>query len=144
MKHLDMIAVIDPVQHKAIWAMLGPWSRQHQARFQANGTIMFFNNHYILGQSNHSQLVVVDPQKNEIVRQFSGTKRLSFYSDTKGSGETLPNGNIGILSTDEGRLLEITPQGKLVWSFDLNTPVSNVQYMEKGYFTPDFCSEIGC
>ena len=59
----------------------------------------------------------IDPLRREVVWEFHSTPDFPFWSRTGGANSQLPNGNILISETRQGRALEVTPDGEVVWTF---------------------------
>ena len=49
--------------------------------------------------------------------KYVGDPERPFETETCGSCQRLPNGNTLITESDNGRALELTPQGDVVWEF---------------------------
>jgi len=112
---VNVIAVIDLEAEVAAWAFRGRWRRQHQPTVLDNGRILLFDN----GGSRavNSRVIEFDPVTREIPWSYTGTHWDRFYSETCGSCIRLPNGNTLITESDNGRALEVTPDGTVVWEF---------------------------
>ena len=110
---LDALAVLDPGGEEIVWAATGSWRRQHQPTRLDDGGILLFDN---LGLGNgRSRVIEIDPRTLAIRWQHGG-----FYSKTLGSCQRLPNGNTLITESENGRALEVTRDGRVVW--ELNNP----------------------
>ena len=59
----------------------------------------------------------MDPRTDEIVWEYRSPDPPTFYSKTRGSNQRLANGNTQIADSDSGRVLEVTPDGDVVWEF---------------------------
>ena len=57
------------------------------------------------------------PAEAEIVWSFSGSGDTRFYSSHISGAERLPNGNTLVCDGKQGRIFEVTPQGKIVWDY---------------------------
>ena len=112
---VNAIAVIDLETEVAAWAFRGRWRRQHQPTVLDNGRILLFDN----GGSRalNSRVIEFDPVTREIPWSYTGTHWDRFYSETCGSCIRLPNGNTLITESDNGRALEVTHDGTVVWEF---------------------------
>jgi outer membrane protein assembly factor BamB len=98
-----------------VWARTGIWRKQHQPTFLDDGRLLLFDN---LGAGrDRSRVLELDPLTGETVWQFGGTRDADFFSKTLGSCQRLPNGNTLITESENGRALEVTPEGKVVWEF---------------------------
>lgn len=114
-RHQDRVAVFNWTRNEVVWAwgeteLSGP----HDAHMLDNGHILVFDNG--LGR-NASRGVELDPLTGKIVWQYQATPPTSFYTESKGSIQRLPNGNTLLAESDRGRALEVTPAGEPVWKF---------------------------
>ncbi len=112
---LDTLAIVDPDREEVVWARTGSWRRQHQPTFLDNGRLLLFDNRG--PGADRSRVVELDPLTGRIVWQWSGTREVDFLSKTLGSCQRLPNGNTLITESENGRALEVTPEGRIVWEF---------------------------
>jgi hypothetical protein len=112
---LDTIAVLDPERRTVVWARTGVWRRQHQPTFLDNGHLLLFDN--TGAGPGRSRVLELDPSTGRTVWQFGGKPGVDFFSKTLGSCQRLPNGNTLITESENGRALEVTPQGEVVWEF---------------------------
>ncbi len=115
-RNLNLTAVVDLSKEKVRWS----WGKEdlikpHDPSLLENGNIMIFDNGS--RRRKYSRALEVDPTRNEIVWEYYGSPRESFYSETRGAAQELPNGNILITESDKGRIFEITRSGKKVWEF---------------------------
>jgi hypothetical protein len=114
-RHLDTVAVLDPRSGEIVWALSEPWRKQHQPTVVGDGHLLVFDN---LGAGrNRSRVLELDPVSREIVWRYGGDRGNDFFSKTLGSCQRLPNGNTLITESENGRALEVTPEGELVWEF---------------------------
>lgn len=112
---LDTVAVLDPEREEIVWALTGPWRKQHQPTVLDRGTLLVFDN---LGAGpDRSRVLEIDPLTQEVLWQYGGDRDIDFFSKTLGSSERLPNGNTLITESENGRALEVTPDGTVVWEF---------------------------
>jgi hypothetical protein len=109
---LDTLAVLDPDREEIVWAATGSWRRQHQPTLLGDGGLLLFDN---LGAGGRSRVVEIDPRTLAVRWQYGG-----FFSKTLGSCQRLPNGNTLITESENGRALEVTRDGRVVW--ELNNP----------------------
>ncbi|MBS0563173.1 MAG: hypothetical protein JSR87_01415 [Proteobacteria bacterium] len=135
MRNINMLAVIDRTSHVIKWAQYGPWRDQHDPDFQADGTISVLSNNM---ERNRSTILEIDPRTNAVHDVFQGT---DFWFNTfiMGKHESLPNGNWLIASAMEGRVIEVTPAGKVVREFNniinatFNSVISSALFVPDGY-----------
>ena len=112
---LDALAIVDPDRQEVVWARTGSWRRQHQPTFLENGNLLLFDNRGPSGA--RSRVIEIDPLSGEVVWQFGGTPEADLFSKTLGSCQRLPNGNTLITESENGRALEVTRDGRVVWEF---------------------------
>jgi hypothetical protein len=114
-RELSLVLIVDP-RTKAVRWEFGPGviSHQHDATLLENGRILLFDN----GQASRaSRVIEVDPFTREIVWSYDGRPDDSFYSVFRGAAQRLPNGNTLITDSGNGRVIEVTPDGQIVWTY---------------------------
>jgi len=114
LRELDVIAIVDHETEKVTWAQSGMWSAQHQPTLLDNGNILLFDN---LGHNGRSKVIEFDPFTQEVAWSYTDSPGHPLYSKTCGSCQRLPNGNTLITESDNGRALEVNPDGLIVWEF---------------------------
>lgn len=114
MLKLDALVILDPESGELVWAAKSGWKRQHDPTVLPDGNIMLFDNRGRAGQK--SRVVKIDPATKKIVWQYHGPSQ-DLNSKTCGVSRLLPNGDILITESDNGRALEITANKDLVWEF---------------------------
>ncbi len=119
-RHIDTICVIDRSTDEVVWAwgpgeVLGP----HMPTMLPSGHMLVYDNGH--NKSRHvrdyTRVVELDPITGKMVWEYKADPPQSFRSPARGSNERLPNGNTFIAESDPGRLLEVTPEGEIVWEF---------------------------
>ncbi|MCB2136881.1 MAG: aryl-sulfate sulfotransferase [Rhodobacteraceae bacterium] len=134
-RNTNMVAVIDRKTHDILWQQYGPWFRQHDPDFQADGTITVFSNNTYRFRSNIYQVDPKTGQGHDIFRE----KDIDFDSFIMGKHQKLPNGNWLIVSTMQGRILEVTPDGEIVREYNnilddtYNSLVLYAEHLAPGY-----------
>ena len=134
MRNINMLAVIDRTSHAIILAQYGPWRDQHDPDFDADGTISVISNNM---DRNRSTLLAIDPKNNRVHDVFEGAD-LWFNTFIMGKHERLPNGNWLIASAMEGRVIEVTPKGRVVREFNniidanFNSVISSAEFVPEG------------
>ena len=112
---LDALAVLDPDRGEIVWAKTGSWRRQHQPAFLANGRLLLFDNRGPAGE--RSRVIEIDPRTGRILWQLGGGPEVDLFSRTLGSCQRLRNGNTLITESENGRAMEVTRDGRIVWEF---------------------------
>lgn len=116
-RNIDTIAVLDLDAEKIIWAMRGPWARQHDARPLPNGNIMLFDDLGDFEHGNHSRVLEFEPKPFKLVWEFPGDTGEILDTEILGAEEKLQNGNVLITDSGTARMLEVTPDKKVVWEY---------------------------
>ncbi|HLE84587.1 MAG TPA: arylsulfotransferase family protein, partial [Thermoanaerobaculia bacterium] len=112
---LDTVAVLDPRSGEIVWALSGLWRKQHQPTVVGDGHLLVFDN---LGAGrDRSRVLELDLFSRKVVWRYGGDPATDLFSKTLGSCQRLPNGNTLITESENGRALEVTPEGELVWEF---------------------------
>jgi len=115
MRHLDLVAVLDPDRGRIVWALSGQWHVQHAARLLPTGRMLLFDNFGTMRQA--SRILEFDPFTQEVVWSWGGKAGEDLFSETNGQVERLDNGNTLICETNFGRAVEVTREGRIVWEF---------------------------
>jgi hypothetical protein len=106
--------VIDLERETVVKAWRGPFRRQHDPVVVEGGRILLFDN---TGLGDRSRVFELDPVSMEIVWETTGDPAFPLRSWTCGAVARLPNGNTLITDSDQGRALETTRDGTIVWEF---------------------------
>jgi hypothetical protein len=111
---LNVVAVLDPESGTVVWAMAGPWRRQHEPRLLANGNLLVFDNQ---GWGGRSQVIELDPVTQQVAWTYRGRPPAAFYTELCGASERLPGGTTLITESERGRAFEVAPDGAVVWEY---------------------------
>ena len=117
LRNVNVIAIISKDTREIVWSWkTGGSVGQHTTRMLENGNILFFENG---GQTrnNYSRVIELNPVDKRIVWIYKGDPLKTFYSETEGSAQRLPNGNTLITESAKGRAFEITPKREIVWEW---------------------------
>lgn len=117
LRDIDAVAVLDLEQEEVVWALQGPWHRQHDADMLPNGNMLLFDNYGHYGSGGMSRIVEFDPITLELVWRYTGDDEHFFQSDIRSGQQRLDNGNTLITESDGGRLFEVTSSGDIVWEY---------------------------
>jgi Arylsulfotransferase (ASST) len=113
---LGIVAILDPREERIVWALSGQWRAQHGPRLLENGRILMFDNFGTM-RVGESRALEVDPFTQEIVWRYGEGKGEGFSSPTSGLVQRLPNGDTLIVSSNQGRAIEVTPGKDVVWEY---------------------------
>jgi len=111
---LDAIGIVDPKTETMVWFHRGQFVEQHDPRVLASGNILLFDNK---GLGKSFRILELNPIEGDIEWQYSGNEEAPFYSGECGIVDPLPNGNLLITESNNGRAFEITRHGDIVWEF---------------------------
>lgn len=117
LKHLDMLAVMDLDSDTFVWALRGGWRAQHDAKLLANGNILLFDNEGGLERHGKSRALEIAPSTGAIIWSYDGSDADPLASDIRGGVQRLANGDTLISESTSGRMLEVTPDGAIVWEY---------------------------
>jgi outer membrane protein assembly factor BamB len=131
-REIGTLALLDLEREQIVWALRGPWLRQHDAEALPDGRLMVFDNEGHGGDV--SRVLEFDPSTLQIIWSYAGTPEHAFFSRVRSAEQRLPNGNTLITESDGGRLLEVTPGGDIVWEY-----LNPVRGGDKGDLIPILC-----
>ncbi len=115
MRELDLIGIVDTKNEKFTWSWgPGELDMQHHPTLLENGNVLIFDNGWRRG---FSRIVELNPLTKKIVWEYKSDPPQQFFTYNKGGNQRLPNGNTLITESNEGRVFEITKDGKVVWEF---------------------------
>jgi Arylsulfotransferase (ASST) len=115
---IHAIAVFDPVRAEIIWAATGPWIGQHDPDILPNGNILLFDNFGRFKFANgESRVLEFNPRDMKIAWQYDGDAADPLESSIRSGQQRLANGNTLIVESNGGRVVEVTPHGRIVWEF---------------------------
>ncbi|HEX7252211.1 MAG TPA: arylsulfotransferase family protein [Thermoanaerobaculia bacterium] len=115
LKALNTVAVVDPEAKTVVWALTGQWYAQHSARLLASGNLLLFDNLGLMRPA--SRILEIAPFSQKVVWSFGGSAGEEMLSETSGFVDRLSNGNTLITESNMGRVLEVTPDRRIVWEF---------------------------
>jgi hypothetical protein len=146
LRDTNYVGVLDPDTLDLKWGLHGPWIRQHDPDFTADGWIDIYNNNEGRGRSD---IVSVNPTTGAFRRVFTSEDSY-FSSRVQGKQQKLPNGNYLITVPLEGRVIELNSAGEMVFEYNnivkdgLNGRTLNAFWVpEDFYAAPPSCATNG-
>jgi hypothetical protein len=136
LRNLNLVAVVDPVSKRLKWWSEGPWRRQHDPDFTADGKISVYDNN---PGRDGSAIIKIDPATRTISNDLA-RGGFTFYSEWLGDHQYLPNGDVLVLSSGEGRVDVLSANGKRLFEFnnvvsdEYNGFVINGMWLPGDYF----------
>ena len=154
LRDYNLLMVIDPDTWRVKWHQIGPWLRQHDPRFAADGTILLFNNNSYrlrLGRfdwpdpdaSPKSNIMRLDPVTGQTTILYGDRPGEAFHSTIRGKQQPAPGGGILITEPEAGRVFQIGPERRLVWEYinrfdaELVGEINVAKAYPASYFTID-------
>lgn len=143
----SLIAVIDGDTEAVKWHQVGPYFRQHDPDFTPDGTITLFDNRSDNAEGTlygGSRVLEIDPVTRDVTVVFAGTPDNPFYSEVQSAHQWLPNGNLLMTESDQGRLLEVDASGDVVWEYvDMWSDTEAVGVPRAQRYPPGFADFVG-
>ena len=132
-RDVSTVVLVSRATGQVIWSYGGDWvlDQQHDATLLANGHVLLFNDgQYRRHAVSASSLVEIDPLTNEVVWSYEGYGfgGTSFYSAITGGAQRLPNGDTLATLGTKGQLMEVTPDGTVVWDYRYQSGVVDPKY----------------
>ncbi|MGF1452776.1 MAG: arylsulfotransferase family protein [Opitutales bacterium] len=112
-RDLNLVFVLDPETGQIKWWRAGAVRRQHDPDWQPDGTLSIFDNNMHRGWA---KIVKIDPETFETQTILDG-ERYRFHSWHRGKHQITEDGYLVITSSVQGRVLEVDPEGKVVFDF---------------------------
>ncbi len=116
-REISTIAALDLDQKRIVWAARGQWHMQHDPDLLANGNMLVFDNQGDWARSGGSRVIEFDPVSREVVWQYPRHQDQRMDNRYRAGQQKLPNGNVLINDFYQGRLLEVTEAGEIVWEY---------------------------
>jgi len=128
-RHLDRLVKIDYPSGEILWSMgkegdfgEGLFSHSHDPEFLANGNILMFDNGNHREPIEYSRAVEIayDPELGWAEVAWEWPSEPTFFDSGMGDVDRLPNGNTLVISSQHGRIYEVTRSGEIVWDLQLD------------------------
>ena len=142
LRNIHAIMVFNPDTLNIKYLSIGKVVRQHDPDFVDGERISIFDNNLVASdsQASHSRIVVMSARNDQVQVIYSGSVERPFYTDIMGKHQWLPNGNILITESTEGRAFEIDPEGKLVWEYFNLVDKGRLAWVDEAQRLPAFFS----
>jgi hypothetical protein len=121
LRHLDLVFVLDPRSRRVKWHASEPFIMQHDPDFLGEGWIGVFDNRRdgtargtMLGGS---RIVALQPHTDSMRVLFPGPASEPFYTHHRGKWQMLENGNLLLVESAAGRVVEVGLDGGTVWEW---------------------------
>lgn len=121
LRRLNAIVSVDLDESRVSWMLTGKWRSQHQAQLLDNGNVLLLDNRggnrNTPLQFDQSEVLEVNPLTQEVVWRYAGSDETPFFTRWLGYVERLDNGNTLVTESTQGRVFEITRDGRIVWEY---------------------------
>jgi hypothetical protein len=127
LRNVNAILVFDPKDWHVKFASIGAFLRQHDPDFVDGNTISVFDNNNMAvwhegdtrpdPAENYSRIATISALTGKVTTRYAGTREHPFFTDIMGQHQQLPNGNLLITESIDGRVFEIDRSGNLVWEY---------------------------
>lgn len=118
LRNINAVFVFDS-DWKIKYRMSYEFVRQHDPDFVDGNTITLVDNNNVKEKSAGASSRIL--RKNVLTEEstvlFEGNETVPYFTDVMGKHQWLPNGNL-LLNERYGRVIEVSPQGKLVWEYN--------------------------
>ena len=127
LRNKNTIIVFNQASRKIKYVYTGSVVWQHDPDFVSGDEISIFDNHSIARslmnrkrrpENISSRIVTINARDNSMKVVFEGSKDIPFYTDIIGKQQRLPNGNLLLTESRWGRMIELTPDGRLAWEYN--------------------------
>ncbi|WP_420587389.1 arylsulfotransferase family protein [Ruegeria sp.] len=150
----NLLFVVDPDTWKVKWHQTGPWRRQHDPEFDADGTFSVFNNNtyqldYLPDDSIDldaplvGNILRVDPSHGTTSVAFGDREGEEFGTVVRGKHEITGDGGYLITEFEAGRIFETDADRRIVWEYvnrydeDEVLEVTEARLYPASYFATD-------
>ena len=115
---LNAVFVVDMDEEKIVWDFASDFIGQHDAQILPNRNLLLLDNHgWNTAPRGKSRVLEFKLPDMKTVWTYDGTPEEEFGTPSCGTVQRLANGNTVIAETDNGRALEVTDKGEIVWEF---------------------------
>ena len=125
-RNINTVFVFNRQSRKIKFICAGWFVRQHDPDFIDGSSFSVFDNNNIAPEwhGQQSRIVIVSATDRTSRVFFEGCPETPFYTDILGKHQWLPNGNLLITESRQGRAFEVDQQGEIVWEY--------VNYVDRG------------
>lgn len=119
LRNINTVFVFNRQSRKIKFICTGWFVRQHDPDFIDGNRFSVFDNNTITDeyQGHQSRIMIVSAQTQTSQVLFEGVPSAPFYTNIMGKHQWLPNGNLLITESRQGRAFEINHRGKIVWDY---------------------------
>lgn len=122
-RNLSLVALYRPRERRIVWSQQGPWMAQHDVDVLDDHRIsVFSNNAYDTGHGNYvrgaNEVLIYDFATGEVSSPYrDALAQMNVKTSSEGLAEVTPAGNLVVEDENNGRLLILGPDGRLLASY---------------------------
>ena len=114
-RNVNQVVILEKDTWRVLWAWgEGELEWPHHPTMLESGNILIYDNGI---HRKATRILELNPVTEAIEWMYVGDPPESFYSEQKGSAQRFPNGNTLICDADNGRSIEVTMDGEIVWEW---------------------------
>ena len=117
LRNINTVLIFNRQNRKIKFICTGWFIRQHDPDFMDGNTFSVFDNNNMMAAEPHSRIRIVSAINKSTQVFFEGNTQTPFFSNIMGKHQWLPNGNLLITESRQGRAFEINRQKKVVWEY---------------------------
>ena len=159
-RSLNLVLILDPETLEIKWWRTGIGRRQTDADWNGDGWISIFNNNRRDNRHNwdgnlpdpgerYSGVMRIAPDSGAFETAFDGAG-INLYSSQYGKHQFIPGGNLMVTSPEQGRVVEISGEGAVVFDFinryseESALRISDALWLPPDFFTIDPAEPENC
>lgn len=119
LRNVNAVLVFEADTWRLKYKVTHEFVRQHDPDFVDGNHISIFDNNNVAPpeKNPHSRILIKSADTGEVTVPFTGSDTLRFFTNIMGKHQWLSNGNLLVNEAVQGRLLEITPDGRVAWDY---------------------------
>lgn len=119
LRQVNAVVVFHLPTRELKYLSMGAFVRQHDPDFYDGDTISIYDNNHVAPREagTQSRVLLEHAPERRIEVAFEGTPERPFFSSALGKHQWLENGNLLVLESTAGRMLEVDPEGEIVADF---------------------------
>ena len=126
LRNINTVFVFNRESEKIKFICTGWFIRQHDPDFIDGNTFSVFDNNLAAPEqcNPQSRIAIVSAPDNTLKTFYEGTAEHPFYTVVCGKHQWLPNGDLLITESFQGKAFEIDRRGEIVWQY--------INYVDEG------------
>lgn len=119
LRNANTILIVDQATLRIKHMVRDRFVRQHDPDFVDGDHITVFDNNNVsdVPGAVQSRLIEIDLRTDAVKTLFAGSAKAPFYTRYMGRAQVLPDGNRLLAEAAQGRVIEVAPDGRIVWQY---------------------------